>query len=222
MQPYEFGYAVGATLEKQAFGPQLGGLNPFHQDNTWGGFNPLNQQNTTARTMGYFAPGLSSIQAGQDLVHNISQGNVLGSLGSAGMMALGLIPGAGLVTGAAKGLLRGGRALAGGGRMAQTVGKGLTAAADGAQALSRGMVAANRGATQLNTAMSQGIQKHIPLMQTNWKQLGSVGPVNFSLPMNPMKSLGNAMIRNPINTVAMTTSSAPPQNTAAQIAAQKL
>lgn len=205
MQPYEFGYAVGATLEKQA----LGG--------SWGGFNPLHQENTLARTVGYFTPGLSSIQAGQDLARNISQGNVLGSLGSAGMMALGLVPGAGLIGGAAKGLMRGGKALMGGGRAAQAVGKGLQATgAVGTQA-ARGMLAANRGATSLNTAMSQGIQKHIPLMQTSWKQMGPM-----SVPMNPVKSLSNAMIRNPINTVAMTTSSAPPQNTAAQIGAQQL
>jgi hypothetical protein len=96
MQPYEFGYCVGAATEKRALGPSLGG------------FNPLNQDNQLARTVGYFVPGLSSVQAGQDLMHNVSQGNVLGSLGSAGMMALGLIPGAGLLGGAAKGLMRGG------------------------------------------------------------------------------------------------------------------
>lgn len=213
MQPYEFGYRVGLQLEKQAFGPSLGGLNPFNQENTWGGFNPLNQQNTVARTLGYFAPGLSSVQAAQDLAHNISQRNVLGSLGSAGMMALGLIPGAGLLTGTAKGLLRGGRALAGGGRVAQTVGKGLNAAADGAQALSRGMVAVNRGAKQLNTAMSQGIQKHIPLAQTTWKGY---------VPMNPVKSTMNAVIRNPINTVGLTRGSQPVESSAAQIAGQQM
>jgi hypothetical protein len=205
MRPYEFGYSVGARLEKRA----LGG--------SWGGFNPLHQENTMARTLGYFTPGLSSIQAGQDLYHNVSQGNVLGSLGSAGMMALGLIPGAGLVSGAAKGLLRGSRALAGGGRVAQTVGKGLGAAADGAASLSRGMVNANRTATGINTAMSQGIQKHIPLAQTSWR---SVGPM--SLPMNPVKSTMNAMIRNPINTVGMTMGSQPLENSTAQISAQQL
>ena len=212
MQPYAFGYCVGAATEKRAFGPSLGGLNPFNQENTWGGFNPLNQQNTTARTLGYFAPGLGSVQSAQDLAHNIGQGNVLGSLGSAGMMALGLIPGAGLLTGAAKGMLRGSRALAGGGRVAQTVGKGLGAAAEGTQALSRGMVAANRTAKNINTTMSQGIQKHIPLAQTSWKGY---------VPMNPVKSTMNAMIRNPINTVGMTMGSQPPESSAAQIAGQQ-
>jgi len=201
MQPYEFGYAVGTHIEKQALGPSLGG------------FNPLNQENTLARGLGYFVPGLGSVQSAQDLYHNVSQGNVLGSLGSAGMMALGLIPGAGLATGAAKGLLRGSRALAGGGRVAQTVGKGLGAAADGAQALSRGMVAANRTANNINTSMSQGIQKYIPQMQTSWKGY---------VPMNPVKSLGNAMIRNPINTVGMTMGSQPVESSAAQIGAQQL
>lgn len=205
MQPYEFGYAVGATLEKQALGPSLGG------------FNPLNQENQLARTVGYFVPGLGSVQAGQDLIHNIGQGNVLGSLGSAGMMALGLIPGAGLLGGAAKGLMRGGKALMGGGRVAQAVGKGLQATGAAGTQAARGMLTANRGATQLNNAMSQGIQKHIPQMQTSWK---SVGPL--SVPMNPVKSLGNAMIRNPINTVGMTMSSAPVQNSAAQIGAQQM
>ncbi|NDC10343.1 MAG: hypothetical protein EBZ75_13585 [Oxalobacteraceae bacterium] len=205
MQPYEFGYCVGMQLEKQALGPSLGG------------FNPLNQDNTLARTVGYFVPGLSSVQAGQDLYNNISQGNVLGSLGSAGMMALGLIPGAGLLGGAARGIAQGGKALMNGGRVAQAVGRGMqTVGAAGTQA-ARGMLSANRGATSLNTAMSQGIQKHIPIAQTSWK---SVGPM--SIPMNPVKSTMNAMIRNPINTVAMTTSSAPPQNTAAQIAAQQM
>jgi hypothetical protein len=203
MQPYEFGYCVGSRLEKQAFGPSLGGL------------NPLNQNNQLARTVGYFVPGLSSVQAGQDLYQNVRQGNVLGSLGSAGMMALGLIPGAGLLGGAAKGLMRGGKALLGGGRVAQTVGQGLQAAGTAGTQAARGMLAANRGATQLNTAMSQGIQKYIPQMQTSWK---SMGPM--SIPMNPMKSLGNAMIRNPINTVGMTMGSQPPQSSAAQIAAQ--
>jgi len=205
MRPYEFGYSVGAHIEKQALGPSLGG------------FNPLNQENTLARGLGYFVPGLGSVQSAQDLYHNVSQGNVLGSLGSAGMMALGLIPGAALATGAAKGLLRGSRALAGGGRVAQTVGKGLGAAADGAQALSRGMVAANRAANNINTTMSQGIQKHIPQMQTSWKQMGPM-----SVPMNPVKSLGNAMIRNPINTVGMTMGSQPVESSAAQIGAQQL
>jgi len=215
MQPYEFGYCVGAATEKRALGPSLGG------------FNPLNQDNQLARTVGYFVPGLSSVQAGQDLMHNVSQGNVLGSLGSAGMMALGLIPGAGLLGGAAKGLMRGGKALMGGGRVAQAVGKGLQATGAAGTQAARGMLAANRGATQLNTAMSQGIQKHIPLMQTSWKQVpipglrAGLGEGGLSIPMTPLKSLGNAMIRNPINTVAMTTSSAPPQNTAAQIASQQ-
>lgn len=200
MQPYEFGYCVGAATEKRALGPSLGG------------FNPLNQDNQLARTVGYFVPGLSSVQAGQDLMHNVSQGNVLGSLGSAGMMALGLIPGAGLLGGAAKGLMRGGKALMGGGRVAQAVGKGLQATGAAGTQAARGMLAANRGATQLNTAMSQGIQKHIPLAQTSWKGI---------VPMNPVKSTMNAMIRNPINTVGMTMSSAPPQNSAAQIASQQ-
>jgi len=205
MQPYEFGYRVGARFEKQALGPSLGG------------FNPLNQDNTLARTMGYFVPGLGSVQSAQDLYHNVSQGNVLGSLGSAGMMALGLIPGAGLLGGAAKGLVRGGKALMGGGRVAQAVGKGLQATGAAGTQAARGMLAANRGATQLNTAMSQGIQKHIPLAQTSWK---SVGPM--SLPMNPVKSTMNAMIRNPINTVGMTMGSQPLENSTAQISAQQL
>jgi len=100
--------------------------------------------------------------------------------------------------------------------VAQAVGKGLQATGAAGTQAARGMLSANRAATNLNTAMSQGIQKHIPLAQTSWK---SVGPM--SIPMNPVKSTMNAMIRNPINTVAMTTSSAPPQNTAAQIGAQK-
>jgi hypothetical protein len=205
MQPYEFGYRVGARLEKQAFGPSLGGFNPFNQDNQ------------LARLGGYFVPGVGSALAAQDLYHNVSQRNVLGSLGSAGMMALGLVPGAGLIGGAAKGLMRGGKALLGGGRVAQAVGKGLQATGQAGTQAAQGMLSANRAVTNLNTAMSQGIQKHIPLAQTSWK---SMGPM--SVPMNPLKSTMNAVIRNPINTFGMTMGSQPPQNSAAQIGAQQL
>jgi hypothetical protein len=199
MQPYEFGHRVGLALEKRADW-EMGGFNPFHQDNQ------------LARTVGYFMPGVGSALAAQDLYHNVSQGNVIGSLGSAGMMALGFIPGAGLLTGGARVAARGGRALMSGGRVAQTVGKGLQAAADGGVAVARGMTAANRTAKGINTAMSQGIQKHIPIAQTQWKGF---------MPMTPLKSLRNAAVRNPINTVGITMSSTPPQDSAAQIAGQQ-
>jgi hypothetical protein len=48
----------------------------------------------------------------------------------------------------------------------------------------------------------------------------AVGPM--SLPMNPVKSTMNAMIRNPINTVGMTMGSQPLENSTAQISAQQL
>jgi hypothetical protein len=44
----------------------------------------------------------------------------------------------------------------------------------------------------------------------------------MSLPMNPVKSTMNAMIRNPINTVRMTMGSQPLENSTAQISAQQL
>jgi len=191
LNPYAFGYAVGTYTSKQAF--ELNNLNPFDSNNA------------VARGVGYMIPGVGTALAAQDLYHNVSQGNVLGSIGSAGMMALGLIPGAGLLGGAAKGLARGGRALMGGGRVAQTVGKGLTAVAEGGMAASRGMVAANRGAKAVNTTMSQGLQKISPLSQTSWKQIGPM-----SVPMNPLKSTANAIKNNPLQTMGMTMSSSPP------------
>lgn len=207
MQPYEFGYIVGGQV-KQAnmVGDAVSEM-----------WNPTTTAGQVANVAGYMVPGVGTVLSARDLYNNVRAGNVLGSLGSAGMMALGLIPGAGLLGGAAKGLVRGGKALMGGGRVAQTVGKGLQAAGAAGTQAARGMLSANRGATAMNTAMSQGIQKHIPLAQTSWK---SVGPL--SVPMNPVKSTMNAMIRNPINTVGMTMSSAPPENTAAQIAAQQI
>ena len=214
MRPYEFGYVVGSQMKQAGVLGDIGSGISNAASEMW---NPTTSLGTAANIAGYMTPGVGSVLAARDLYTNVSQGNVLGSLGSAGMMALGLIPGAGLLGGAAKGLARGGRALMGGGRVAQTVGKGLNAAAEGTMAASRGMVAANRGAKSLNTSMSQGIQKHIPLAETSWK---SVGPM--SLPMNPVKSTMNAAIRNPINTLALTTSSAAPQNTAAQINSQQL
>lgn len=214
MQPYEFGYVVGSQMKQAGVLGDIGSGISNAASEMW---NPTTSLGTAANIAGYMTPGVGSVLAARDLYNNVSQGNVLGSLGSAGMMALGLIPGAGLPGGAAKGLARGGRALMGGGRVAQTVGKGLNAAAEGTMAASRGMVAANRSATGINSALSQGIQKHVPLAQTSWK---SVGPM--SVPLNPLKSTMNAAIRNPINTLAMTTSSAPPENTAAQINAQQL
>jgi hypothetical protein len=194
LNPYAFGYAVGLRAEKQALAAN--------------DFNPFDSNNMVARGVGYMIPGVSTALAAQDLYHNVSQGNVLGSIGSAGMMALGLIPGAGLLGGAAKGLARGGRALMGGGRVAQTVGKGLTAAAEGSMAASRGLVAANRGAKSVNNAMSEGIQKISPLSQTNWTK---VGPMH--VPLNPLKSTANAVKRNPLLTMGYTMSSGPPVET---------
>ena len=218
MQPYDFGALIGAQMKQAGMLGDIGSGISGAASELW---NPTTTMGTIANVAGYALPGVGSVLAGRDLYNNISQGNVPGALGSAGMMALGLIPGAGLLGGAAKGLMRGGKALMGGGRIAQTVGKGLQATGAAGTQAARGMLSANRGATSLNTAMSQGIQKNLPIMQTSWKPLGSVGRMNFSLPMNPVKSLGNAMIRNPINTVGMTMSSAPVENSAAQIGAQQ-
>jgi len=150
MQPYQFGALIGAQMKQAGVLGDIGSGISNAASEMW---NPTTTMGNIANVAGYMTPGVGSVLAGRDLYNNISQGNVLGSLGSAGMMALGLIPGAGLLGGAAKGLARGGRALMGGGRVAQTVGKGLNAAAEGTMAASRGMVAANRGAKSLNTPL---------------------------------------------------------------------
>lgn len=177
-------------------------VNPFDQD-SW-----LNTT-TAGQLTSYLTPGLGTVTSARDVWNNASQGNILGTLGSAGMMALSLVPGGAVVGGLARGgkaLATGGKALMAGGRASQLAGKGLqTMGAAGTQA-ARGAMSLNRGAVSLNNTISQGIQKAVPLRQTTWK---SVGPM--SVPMNPIKSTINAGIKNPITTTSMLTSSGPPQ-----------
>jgi hypothetical protein len=135
MQPYEFGYRVGRTLEKRAERGMLTDIALYS--------NPL----TGVPTAAY------------DTVSNLYNGNYMGALGSAASGALSFLPGWGGTGGRmlARGLGGAGKALANAG-MRQT-GKTLV---QGANMANKAVNAGAAAATGLNNTMAQGIQKVVP------------------------------------------------------------
>lgn len=199
--------ALSATdlLRVAHFGKEAAGV----YDYTLKHVNPFDQNswlNTTrvGNIASYVTPGLGTVTAGRDLYNNVRAGNVLGSLGSAGMMALGLVPGAGMLGVAGKGLGAAGKMLrtSQGLRAAAKTAPGMmgTAAnvgAQGTRALAKGMTAAGNTAHNVNNAMAAGVQKIVPQVPTQWKGY---------VPMTPMSSARNAIVRNPVNVIGMTQS----------------
>jgi hypothetical protein len=137
MQPYDFGYRVGRTLEKQA------------------------ERGLLTDVALYSNPFTGVPTAAYDTATNLYNGNYMGALGSAASGALSFLPGWGGTGGRmlARGLGGAGKALANAG-MKQT-GRALVS---GARTANKAVTAGAEVAKNLNTGMAQGIQKVVPNM----------------------------------------------------------
>lgn len=174
LNPYAFGYAVGAYTSKQA---SWGDVAQGASDMIIGG-NPLDptQRGLAADLALYSNPFTGVATAASDTAQHLWSGRLGSAAGSIGMGALSFLPGvgAGLGKGIATAARGGAKAL------------GSAGAARAAAAARQFVTTGSKGFTQAQNAVSSTIQKAIPQQTAalTWKA--------------PIRSTVDAAVRNPL------------------------
>ncbi|NBT76404.1 hypothetical protein EBZ80_17515 [bacterium] len=191
MQPYEFGYRVGHTLEKQSDGGSMLGNVAFGTGGMTGQLDPT-QRGLVQDLALYSNPFTGVPTAVNDVSRHLYNGRWMDA-GMAGLSgALSFLPGFGFAArGATKGLVQGGKALARAG-MPQ-IGKAVATNAarfadDGARMIQN-----------TNKTISRGIQKYAPLAQNP----GSAGKLYNAAIKNPMQAAQFVPLGSAVGTLGM-------------------
>jgi hypothetical protein len=192
MQPYEFGYRLGATLEKRA-NPSLPEAQTFGQNFYQGAFgsgnNMASNLDPTQRGMVqdlalYSNPITGVPTAINDTARHLYNGRFLSAGGSALSGALSFLPGFGFMAkSVGRGLASGGKALANAGF--QQAGRGL------AQNSTRFINQGARAVGRVNKGLSSKIQTMAPLAQNpTWMGGGKIYNAAIKNPMQAGQMAG--------------------------------